>query len=98
MPSAAACWWPQSGRVHQLAVHTIGQVMTPGETLMLIVPDHVALSVEARVPPNDIDQLRPGQPVALRFSAFNMRTTPEVNGTVSWISPDVTKDEHTGVS
>ena len=65
---------------------------------MLIVPDHDALSVEARVSPNDIDQLRPGQPVALRFSAFNMRTRPEVNGTVSWISPDVTKDEHTGVS
>ena len=89
---------PVGPRLHQLALHTIGQVMTPGETLMLIVPDHEALSVEARVSPNDIDQLRPGQPVALRFSAFNMRTTPEVNGTVSWISPDVTKDEHTGVS
>ena len=65
---------------------------------MLIVPDQDALSVEAKVSPNDIDQLRPAQPAVLRFSAFNMRTTPEVNGIVSWISPDITKDERTDAS
>jgi HlyD family secretion protein len=86
---------PRAGRVHQLAVHTIGQVISPAETLMLIVPDTDALSVEARVSPKDIDQLRPNQPVALRFSAFNQGTTPEINGTVSWVSADVTEDEQT---
>ena len=89
---------PQTGHVHELAVHTIGQVITPGEKIMLIVPDHDALSIEAKVSPNDIDQLRPDQPAVLRFSAFNMRTTPEVTGTISWISPDVTKDERTETS
>ena len=89
---------PQTGHVHELAVHTIGQVITPGEKIMLIVPDNDALSIEAKVSPNDIDQLRPDQPALLRFSAFNMRTTPEVTGTISWISPDVTKDERTGAS
>ena len=89
---------PQSGRVHELAVHTIGQVVTPGQKIMLIVPDQDALSVEAKVSPNDIDQLRPAQPAVLRFSAFNMRTTPEVIGKVSWISPDITKDERTDAS
>ena len=89
---------PQTGRVHQLAVHTIGHVITPGETIMLIVPDNDELSVEAKVSPNDIDQLRPDQLAGLRFSAFNQRVTPEVNGTVSWISADVTEDERTGVS
>jgi HlyD family secretion protein len=89
---------PQTGRVHQLSVHTIGQVIGPGEKIMLIVPDKDTLSVEAKVSPNDIDQLQPNQPALLRFSAFNLRTTPEVRGTVSWISPDITKDEHTGAT
>jgi len=54
--------------------------------------------VQAKVSPNDIDQLRPGQPVILRFSAFNARTTPELNGTISWISADQTHDEHSDKS
>jgi HlyD family secretion protein len=89
---------PQTGRVHQLAVHTVGGVIGPGETIMLIVPDSDALSVQAKVSPNDIDQLRPDQPALLRFSAFNLRTTPELNGTISWISADQTQDQHTGES
>ena len=89
---------PQTGRVHQLAVHTVGGVIGPGETLMLIVPENEALSIEAKVSPNDIDQLRPEQSVVLLFSAFNRRTTPEINGTVNWISPDITQDARTGAS
>ena len=89
---------PQSGRVHQLAVHTIGHVITPGETIMLIVPDRDVLSVEAKVSPSDVDQLYPDQASILRFSAFNIRTTPELNGRVSWVSPDITREERTGES
>lgn len=89
---------PQSGRVHQLAVHSIGRVIKPGDTIMLIVPNMDVLSVDAKVSPGDIDQLHVGQPVVLRFSAFNQRTTPEVTGTVKWISADVTTDERTNVS
>jgi HlyD family secretion protein len=87
---------PQSGRVHQLAVHTIGGVIAQGETIMLIVPDNDALSIQAKVRPYDIDELRPDQPALLRFSAFNMRTTPEINGTINWIAADQTEDERTG--
>ncbi len=87
---------PQTGRVHELVVHTVGGVITPGETIMLIVPDNDALSVQVKVSPNDIDELRPEQPALLRFSAFNMRTTPELNGTVSWIAADQTEDQRTG--
>jgi HlyD family secretion protein len=89
---------PQTGRVHELAVHTVGGVIKPGETIMLIVPDSDVLSVQAKVSPNDIDELHPDQPAILRFSAFNLRTTPELNGTISWISADQTQDEHTGKS
>ena len=56
---------PQDGVVHQLAVHTFGEVVTSGNPVMLIVPDADVLSVEARVPPQDIDQLHLGQPAGL---------------------------------
>jgi HlyD family secretion protein len=89
---------PQTGRVHELAVHTVGGVISAGETLMLIVPENDTLSIEARVSPNDIDQVRPDQPVILRFSAFSQRTTPQLNGTINWISPDLTQDQHSNAS
>jgi HlyD family secretion protein len=89
---------PQTGRVLQLAVHTVGGVIRAGDVIMLIVPEDDTLSIEARVSPTDIDQLQPGQIAALRFSAFNQRTTPELNGTISWISADLTQDERTGAA
>jgi len=87
---------PRPGLVHELAVHTVGGVIRAGETIMLIVPDNDALTVEARVSPMDIDQLRHGQAALLRFSAFNQRTTPQLNGTLSRVAPDLTEDQRTG--
>jgi HlyD family secretion protein len=89
---------PQNGRVHQLSVHTVGGVIQPGEPIMLIVPDADALAVEVKIPPRDINQLYPGQTAFLRFAAFNQKTTPEVEGEVSMISPDLTQDQRTGTS
>jgi HlyD family secretion protein len=88
---------PQHGRVHQLAVHTVGGVITAGETIMQIVPTDL-LTVEVKVNPQDIDSVRPEQTALLRLSAFNTRTTPEINGTVIRISPDIVHDERTGAS
>jgi HlyD family secretion protein len=84
---------PQTGRVHELKVHTVGGVIAEGETIMLIVPEDDMLSVEAKVRPEDIDQLRADQRVVLRFSAFNQRTTPELNGVVGWVAADLTQDQ-----
>jgi HlyD family secretion protein len=89
---------PQDGIVHELSVHTVGGVISPGETVMLIVPDADALTVEAKVAPQEIDQLYVGQKAALRFSAFNQRSTPEIEGEVSLVSADLTEDKRTGVS
>lgn len=89
---------PQDGMVLQSTVHTIGGVITAGDVLMQIVPQTDALSVEAKVNPQDIDQLRVGQEALLRMSAFNQRTTPELNGAISRISPDTTTDQRTGQS
>jgi HlyD family secretion protein len=87
---------PQDGVVHQLTVHTVGGVITASETLMLVVPEQDELTVEAKLPPQDIDQLRIGQNAVLRFSAFNQRVTPEINGTVRRISADISQDQRTG--
>lgn len=89
---------PQSGMVLQSTVHTVGGVVTAGDTLMLIVPQADDLQVEAKVNPVDIDKLQIGQKTLLRLSAFNQRTTPELNGLVSRVSPDVTTDQRTGQS
>ena len=89
---------PQAGIVHELAVHTHGGVVTEGEQLMLIVPQGDALVVEVRIAPQDIDQVRIGQPAALRFTSFNQRSTPELDGEVVRISADVTEDKRTGMS
>jgi HlyD family secretion protein len=89
---------PQDGMVHQLAVHTVGGVVSASDAIMLIVPDADALSVEAKVSPQDIDQLSLGQSAGLRFSAFNQRTTPEIIGTISRISADVSTDQRSGQS
>ncbi|MGY3031621.1 HlyD family secretion protein [Bradyrhizobium sp. USDA 4354] len=87
---------PQDGMVLQSTVHTIGGVVTAGDTLMLIVPQADDLQVEAKVNPVDIDKLQIGQKTLLRLSAFNQRTTPELSGVVSRVSPDVTTDQRTG--
>jgi membrane fusion protein, type I secretion system len=89
---------PQDGTVFQLAVHTVGGVITAGDPIMLIVPEADNLSVEVKVNPQDIDQLQLNQKAILRFSAFNIRTTPEIEGVVTRISADTSTDQRTGVS
>jgi membrane fusion protein, type I secretion system len=89
---------PQNGIVHQLAVHTVGGVVNPSEPIMLIVPDKDALVVDAKIAPQDIDQVFEGQSAFVRFTAFNQRTTPECNGTVVRIAADLARDPVTGQS
>lgn len=89
---------PQDGMVLQSTVHTVGGVISAGDAIMMIVPQADNLSVEAKVQPQDIDQLQIGQKTLLRLSAFNQRTTPELNGVVSRVSPDTTTDQRTGQS
>ncbi|MDQ0133791.1 HlyD family secretion protein [Neorhizobium galegae] len=89
---------PQSGIVHQLAVHTVGGVINPADPIMLIVPEGDDLALEVQIAPKDIDQIQLGHKAVLRMSAFNLRTTPELNGYVSRIAADLTTDEKNGFS
>jgi HlyD family secretion protein len=61
--------------------------------MMQIVPAGDNLDVEVKVPPEAIDQVYAGQKAVLRFSAFNQRATPEVDGSVAVVSADLVQDE-----
>jgi HlyD family secretion protein len=89
---------PTSGIIHQLAVHTIGGVIRPGDVVMEIVPDKDDLEIEARLPPNAIDQVKHGQKAYLRFTAFDRQTTPQVAATLAYVSADLSHDDQTHAS
>jgi HlyD family secretion protein len=88
---------PQAGIVQELAVHTVGGVIGASETMMLIVPATDGLVIDARISPVSIDDVVPGQPVAIRFSAFDANTTPICDGSVQRISADLLKDPQTQI-
>jgi HlyD family secretion protein len=87
---------PSSGTVQELAVHTLGGVVTPGEVMMAVVPDGDALEIDARLSPDKIDQVHAGQKAHVRLSAFNARTTPELAGVVELVSADLVHDPRGG--
>ena len=89
---------PRAGFVQEMAIHTIGGVVNPGETMMLIVPEEDRLIIEARIDPQHIDQVATGGEAFVRFSAFSQKTTPELVGTIYSLSADATLDEATGQS
>jgi HlyD family secretion protein len=83
---------PQAGIVYQLQVHTIGGVIAKGDTIMQIAPRTDPLIVEAKVAPPDIDEVALQAPVRVRVNAGNRRTTPDLDGNVTFVSPDLTSD------
>jgi HlyD family secretion protein len=89
---------PISGTVYQLAVHTIGGVINPGEEIMLLVPESDQLVVEAQISPAQIDRVHADQEAVLRFTSFGSRETPEYIGSVDTVSPDLITDQRTGMS
>ena len=89
---------PRAGVVLDMAVHALRAVVRPADPILYIVPSDSALLVEARVMPANVDDVYPGQPATLRFSAFNARTTPELEGVVQHVSADALEDESAGTS
>lgn len=88
---------PNAGRIHELQVTTQGGVVTPGATILQIIPTDQGVTFQTRVDPASVDQVHVGQPAKLRFPAFNARTTPEINGRVADISPSSVQDEVSGL-
>ena len=86
---------PVSGKIVELAVHTKGAVVRPGDVLMEVVPRKDVLEVEAHVRPEDRDQVHIGMPARISFSGYRQRRVPSIEGIVNNISADRLVDAHT---
>lgn len=86
---------PVDGTVTDLKIHTPGGSIAPGEVLLEIVPADDRLVVEVKVPTTEIDRVRSGLPAGVKVHAFNLRTAPELEGKVSYVSADAVVDART---
>jgi len=84
---------PVRGVVQQLLVNTIGGVIQPGNDLVEIVPLDDKLLVEAKIRPQDIAFLRPGQEATVKFTAYDYTIYGGLKGTLEQISPDTVTDK-----
>lgn len=88
---------PVAGVIVGLRANTVGGVIHPGEAVMDIVPEGQDLIVEARVRPEDADNLRQGQEGEVRITAFSGRNIPTLRGEVQRVSADRFTDERSGL-
>lgn len=86
---------PTDGIIISMAYGGAGSVIAPGEKLIELLPTTERPVVEARVPLQEIDALWIGQPARLRLTALNARLTPELEGSVIYISADRITDPAT---
>lgn len=89
---------PASGLVVGLTANTVGGVVAPGARIMDVVPENQPLVIEARVRPEDADDLKVGMRTEIRFSGLSGRATPILHGAVMRISADRFTDERTGIA
>lgn len=89
---------PVSGTVQQLAISTVGGVVQPAQTLMIVVPDNVAPAVEARILNKDIGFIREGQPVRVKLEAYPFTDYGIVPGVVESISRDAVDTSEPGAT
>ena len=88
---------PVGGTVQQLAVHTVGGVVTPAQPLMVIVPRDKVLEVEAMLPNKDIGFVNPGQDAEVKVETFPFTKYGTIHGTVTQVSSDAIQDEKLGL-
>jgi HlyD family secretion protein len=89
---------PATGRVVGLSIFTVGGVVAAGQKLMDVVPEDEPLVIEARVKPDDADDLKVGQVTEIRIPAFRDRRMPLLTGYVRKLSADSLVDEKTGAA
>lgn len=87
---------PVAGVVNRVLVSTLGGVVSPGETIVEIVPSEDTLLVEARIKPADIGFLSIGQEAKVSITAFDSTVYGSLDGAIETISPDAIEDEKTG--
>lgn len=88
---------PVAGTIQQLAVNTVGGVVTPAQHLMVIVPTDNVLEVEAMLPNKDIGFVNPGQEVEVKVETFPFTKYGTLHGTITQVSSDAIQDEKLGL-
>ena len=86
---------PVSGKIMNIKYHTIGAVVPPGGEIMNIVPQHEELIIEAKVKPQDIDNVVVGMKSKIQLTAYKGKKVPKLNGEVINISADIITNEQT---
>lgn len=89
---------PVSGIVYGLQIFAPQSVIRPADAVLFLIPQDRPLIIAAQVEIVDIDQIYVGQNVTLRFSAFDQRRTPELEGKVTLVSADAFQNETSGLS
>lgn len=87
---------PVAGTVQQLAVFSTGGVVTPAQTLLVIVPDGVDVTAEVVIDNKDIGFVNAGQQAAVKVETFSFTRYGTVPATVSWVTADAVNDEKRG--
>lgn len=87
---------PVRGTIKQIYINTLGGVVKPGESIMEIVPLDDTLLVEARVRPQDVAFLRPGQEALVKITAYDFSVYGGLEGTLEQISADTIEDKRGG--
>jgi hemolysin D len=87
---------PVAGTVQQLAVHTVGGVVTPAQPLMVIVPRDAPLLAEATIDNDDIGFVEPGQTVTVKLDTFPFTRYGTVGATVRSVNADAVPDDQRG--
>ena len=89
---------PATGAVVGLTIFTPGGVIAPGQKLMDIVPEKTPLRIQARIAPDDADDLNVGQRTLVKFSGLHERSLPNLEGRLTRLSADSFTDEKSGQS
>jgi hemolysin D len=90
---------PVDGVVQQLAIHTVGGVVTPAQSLMVVVPRDSRLEIEAMVSNRDIGFVQAGQDAEIKVDTFNFTRYGLLHGRVLSVSQDaIVRDRPQGRS
>jgi HlyD family secretion protein len=89
---------PVSGVVYGMQVFAPRSVIRAADPVMFLIPQDRPLVITTQISPIHIDQIHTGQDVGVRFTAFDQRRTPELDGRIILISADAFQDEQSQVS
>ncbi|MFZ2306348.1 MAG: HlyD family type I secretion periplasmic adaptor subunit [Rhodoferax sp.] len=88
---------PIDGIVQQLAVTTVGGVVTAAQPLLTIVPENTPLELEAQVLNRDVGQLKVGQRVINKVETYDFTRYGYIEGQVQWVGTDAVQDPKLGL-